>query len=381
MNQFNYIISGAGAAGLSLLMRMIRHPFFFDKKILVVDRQPKVHNDRTWCFWEQGSGLFEPLVHHRWQKMHFYSPRFSELLDLYPYEYKMIRGADFYSYVIEQAQLRPNITIQYGNVEALGNTGSGGFVLLDGEMITADYVFNSIMFGKPEVPLGKYFLLQHFKGWIIQANEGGFDPNTAILMDFRVDQRYGTTFVYVLPLSNSSALIEYTLFSAQTLPTEQYDDGLKAYIAQYLQLGDYSIVEEEFGTIPMTNIKFVKEVGRIINIGTAGGQTKASSGYTFSFIQKQSDALVVSLVKNGYPHVQQPFFEKRFHLYDSTLLNVLHNHTMGGADIFADLFSKNDPARVLRFLDNESDLQDEINIMSSVPSKIFLKAALKEMFK
>lgn len=381
MKQYDYIISGAGAAGLSLLMHLMQHRTLDHKKILIVDKAPKTTNDRTWCFWEQQPGLFEPIVHHSWQHLHFYSSYYSSLLDLYPYRYKMIRGIDFYNYVMSEAAKFANITFRYGNVEALANDGDGAGVIVDGERLTADYVFNSIIFSKPSVPADKYYLLQHFKGWMIETTEPNFNPAEATLMDFRVSQQHGTTFVYVLPVSANKALVEYTFFNKATLPPLAYNEALGNYLSSFLNITEYQVIEEEFGVIPMTNIKFLKGIGRIINIGTAGGQTKASSGYTFRFIQKQSGAIVNALLQNGDPNVTESIASKRFQLYDSTLLNILHNNKMGGDKIFAELFKKNDPDRVLRFLDNESNLEDEINIMGSVPSGIFMKAAFHEMFR
>ena len=200
-------------------------------------------------------------------------------------------------------------------------------------------------------------------------------------MDFRINQNHGTSFVYVLPVAPNKALVEYTLFTKDLLPHDEYEKVLHEYITTYLNLPHYHIAEQEFGIIPMTNVKFIKKIDRVINIGTAGGQTKASSGYTFQFIQKQTQQLVNDLITAGEIKDHAKFFERRFNLYDSTLLNILHNKKMGGDEIFADLFKKNAPERVLRFLDNESDLEDEMNIMASVPSGIFMKAAWQEMFK
>ena len=59
---YDYIILGAGCAGLSLLMRMIGSNQFNDKKILLIDKEQKNKNDRTWCFWEKDKGLFDPVV-------------------------------------------------------------------------------------------------------------------------------------------------------------------------------------------------------------------------------------------------------------------------------------------------------------------------------
>jgi lycopene beta-cyclase len=118
----------------------------------------------------------------------------------------------------------------------------------------------------------------------------------------------------------------------------------------------------------------------VINIGTAGGQTKGSSGYTFQFIQKHTEKLVSSLLQYGHPKSEESFMDKRFKMYDSTLLNILSNQKMAGDKIFSDLFQKNPSDRVLRFLDNESTLEDEINLMGTLPQGVFIKAAFQELF-
>src|SRR5688572_12426028 len=93
---YDYIIAGAGCAGLSLLARLIRSNQFNDKKILLIDREPKNKNDRTWCFWEKDTGFFEDLVYCRWNKLWFHGKNFSRRYEISPYQYKMIRGIDFY---------------------------------------------------------------------------------------------------------------------------------------------------------------------------------------------------------------------------------------------------------------------------------------------
>lgn len=380
MKHYDYIISGAGAAGLSLLMRLMQHKEFDNKKILVVDKAPKNQNDHTWCFWESQPGLFEQVVYRQWQRVNFFSHNYSSLIDINPYYYKMIRSIDFYNYVLKEAETRPNIIFKYGDIEAAGNEGNKALVIISGERYTADYVFNSILFGKPTVPPDKYYLLQHFKGFLIETKESAFNPSEATLMDFRVGQQYGTTFVYVLPLSDDRALVEYTLFTKTLLNESDYNNALHNYISSFLNVKDYIIEEQEFGIIPMTNMKFVKNIGRVINIGTAGGQTKGSTGYTFQFIQKHTEKLVSSLLQFGYPKDEESLIEKRFKLYDSILLNILNSNKISGEKIFTDLFKKNPVDRIFRFLDNETTLEDEINLMGTLPSREFMKAALHEMF-
>ena len=155
---------------------------------------------------------------------------------------------------------------------------------------------------------------------------------------------------------------------------------LKIISHQFLNINKYKILHAEFGVIPMTNYKFSKGENRIINIGTAGGDTKASSGYTFQFIQKHTAKIIDALLHEKNPLLTKSFFEKRFNLYDSILLNVLQHKKMSGDKIFAQLFKNNSVQSILKFLDNETTLKEELKIMNSVSLKTFLPAAIKEIF-
>jgi lycopene beta-cyclase len=197
-------------------------------------------------------------------------------------------------------------------------------------------------------------------------------------MDFRVHQQAGTTFAYVLPVDAHTALVEYTLFTPELLAPEQYDLELRNYIRDYLNIQEYTIREEEFGIIPMTDEKFQIHRNGVIHIGTAGGQTKASSGYTFRFIQKQSDEILRRLLK-GESLTQLKGTPWRFRFYDNTLLHILFHKSLPGNLIFPTLFRKNKATQVLKFLDNESTFVEELGIISSLPTWPFLKAALKQL--
>lgn len=293
----------------------------------------------------------------------------------------MIRGIDFYQHVQSLARQKSNIQFLYEPVSATGTRNNKAFVELPSGMYTADYVFNSILFQQPEIRNGEYMLLQHFKGWVIETETPTFNPAKATFMDFRVSQEEGTTFMYVLPLSATSALVEYTLFTENLLPEEKYTTELRAYLKTYLGIEKYTIEHEEFGIIPMTNHVFPSAEGKVVHIGIAGGQAKGSSGYAFQFIQKKTQSILDSLVNGSLPNRSVNWLERKFRFYDSVLLNVLHHRKLNGDKVFASIFQKNPPERVFRFLDNESGLWDDLKIMNSVPTKVFLKAAVKELFK
>ena len=354
---------------------------FKDQSILLIDQEDKSRNDRTWCFWEKSDGFFENIIHHSWSRAWFHDHGFSKLLDLSPYRYKMIRGIDFYSYCKEILSRQDNVSFLKSRIDGMGRSGEGPYLSAGGLKITSRFIFNSLIPEKHVVIPPFHDLLQHFKGWIIETPEPAFDAGVATLMDFRPSQKHGATFVYVMPLTDRRALVEYTLFSKSLLQDEEYEDGLRHYISDTLGIGSYAILEKESGVIPMTDQPFKKAEAGIVNIGTAGGNTKASTGYTFQFIQKQTAAIVHSLAKSGDPLKIPERSAKRFKWFDSVLLNVLAHHRMEGHDVFRILFKKNDPSSILRFLDNDSSVSTEVRLLNTLPIWPFLKAGVQEIHK
>ncbi len=375
--RFDYIIAGGGCAGLSLAMHMIRSGKFASKQVLLVEKEGKANNDRTWCFWEKEPGLFQDIVHKEWEEVSFYSEDFRKTFSIDPYRYKMIRGIDFYNYCHSEIEKQPNFTIRREEVgEVFSDQAGTGVILAKSGVIHAEHVFNSIIFKSPSLKKNTSWLLQHFKGWMIETPDDRFDAGKATIMDFRTRQQDGPSFCYLLPVGPRKALVEYTIFSSSLLDASAYDQQLREYIKEVLQLKDYTVTDEEFGVIPMTDHQFTPRKGKVVNIGTAGGQTKGSTGYTFNFIQKQSGKLVKEF--SGEEVEEEAKWRYRF--YDSVLLNVLKHRRFVGDKVFSRLFSGNDVQRIFRFLDNESSISDDLKIIGSLPTIPFLKGALHRMF-
>jgi len=377
--QYDYIIAGTGLAGCSLLVRMMQEPFFRSKKILAIDQSGKTGNDHTWCFWEKQPGIFEPVVYHQWNNARFASEKWDRLFSLAPYEYKMIRASDLYAFVKNLAAQHDNIDWHFEKIVSVENKCDSVTVHLQAVSVRAQYVFSSIRFEEFSVPDGKYFFWQHFRGWMIRSFQPSFDATVATLMDFSISQQNGAGFMYVLPVSAREALVEYTLFSTQPLSTEAYENELRKYISSKLNIHFYEIMHREHGMIPMTNMDFALQEGNVINIGMAGGQVKPSSGYAFQFIQKRTAGIVSSLAAGGKPFMQRSLREKKFRWYDSVMLNVMHHQAMPVPRIFERLFCANKPGRLLKFLDEETSLLQDISIMRSLPAQTFLQAAWRNL--
>jgi len=379
--KYDFIIAGSGCAGLSLLYRILQEPTLQNKSILVIDKDNKNYNDRTWCFWEKKEGVFESIVHAKWNTLEFISTDFEEKLDLGAYTYKMIQGIDFYNFVINLAKKFSNVTfLQESIVSITSNESTASVKTLDNSYL-GNVVFNSTAIFNPEIT-EENSLLQHFKGWVIKTAKPVFTPEVGRLMDFGVSQKNGTTFMYVLPTSTTEALIEYTLFTTTVLEKETYNTALKKYIKEELKIENYSIVHEEFGVIPMSLAKFEKNPQKnIINIGTAGGFTKASSGYTFQFIQKDVAEIVARIKLDKNLNINTSFENKLYNWYDRTLIDVLLSEKLTGKEIFTEIFQKNSPEKILAFLGNESTLLEDITIMTSLPIKPFLFSGIKQLLK
>ncbi|WP_024482121.1 lycopene cyclase family protein [Cellulophaga baltica] len=380
MSSFDYIIIGAGAAGLSLANAMGKDSFFSKKSILLLDKNAKQTNDRTWCFWEKGEGDFDDILHKKWSSIQFAGQQIDQKYPIAPYEYKMIQGLDFYASMFKKLDEYPNITFLNEEVISVINTATVNTVKTANNTFIAATLFNSIFDYKEALQQQKYPVLQqHFIGWFIKTEQPVFDPKVATFMDFSIPQRGNTRFMYLLPTTAHEALIEYTLFSEHLLKASEYEEAIKKYISQKIGVDNYEIVEKEQGSIPMTSYNFTsKNTSKQIFIGTAGGWTKASTGYTFKSTQKKVTLLIQHL-KDQKP-LQNFGKRDKFWFYDLLLLDILHRRNDLGQSIFEALFKNRKPQLIFKFLDEETNLLEDVKFISALSPMPFIKALLRRIF-
>jgi lycopene beta-cyclase len=384
MNHYDYIFAGAGLSSLMTVYEMMVSEKFNYKSILLLEADTKKNNDRTWCFWENPNGAFENIVHKKWDFAWFANENFSRDLDLNPYQYKMIRGLDFYNSIFEMIKKKENIT--FINEKVIDFSDLNTHVLVETETLkyTCDKLFNSIY--NPEIVKSqtRYPLLQqHFIGWFIKTKEAVFTPEKLTFMDFSIPQKGNTLFMYVLPTSPNEALLEPTLFSHQLLKKEEYEAEIHSY-AKKLGITEFEIVEKEQGNIPMTSYPFWKNnTKNILNIGSAGGWTKASTGFTFKHTSKKSKKLVAFLQSDISTALRMTKFEKRdkFWFYDLLFLDVLDKNNELGSAVFSSLFKKGNPVLILKFLDEETSFIEDLQVMLKCPKIPFIKALLSRLIR
>jgi len=378
MSQYDYIITGSGASGLMLAYRMANDSFFDNSSILIIDKEKKNSDDRTWCFWENGEGEWDELLHKSWDKILFESNTYKNTIPLQSYAYKMLRSGVFYDKLWNFINTKNNIRFIEDTVVNIKGSEDGAIV----ETLKSKYfttkLLNSIDLNKKYTLQKKYpVLLQHFCGWFIETDKISFDDSTATFMDFTVDQKRNTRFMYVLPISPNKALFEYTLFSKEVLTKEEYESELLKYLA-IKSITEYTITEIEQGVIPMTSYKFWEQNSKnILHIGTVGGWTKASTGYTFKNTSKKTIQLIAFLkTENDFTHFRK---KTRFWWYDLLLIDVLSSYNHLGSKLFSTLFKRNSLKNVFRFLDEETIFIEDLRIMLSMPPLRFIKALFRRV--
>ena len=373
MKRFDYIICGGGASGLLLSNALLSDKHFNDKKILVIEKDSKTDNDKTFGFWNDKESVLDNIVFKEWEYAEFRDSNSHNSFLLSPYKYKMIKSNEFYSYIGNKISKASNFTYLNSTVNEIDQVNNK--VITDDGEFSCSIIFSSIY---NEVSFKKYPLLkQHFIGWTIETKNESFDDNKITFMDFSVDQKDEIRFMYILPFSKNKALIEYTLFSSDIISDDEYEKEIKAYLKKSNIL-NYSIVEKEKGMIPMTCYPFFeKNTDNYFQIGTAGGWSKPSTGYTIKNSIEKIDIIINSLKQNK--PLSKIRFKNRFWYYDLLFLDVLIASRGKGSQVFSDLFKNNDPIKIFKFLDEKTSLMEELSIFLSVDIKTFVRSLLKRI--
>jgi lycopene beta-cyclase len=374
--KYDIIIAGGGLSGLSLAWYLARGGY--KGEVLVVDSTFAPHNDKTWCFWTKSDPPFKEIVYKRWKKTWVSVLDYSTFRYLHEFTYYCIRSGDFREYVLRELRKHKNFELLEENIlDFSSNKKKAVLLTKGGDSYLANHIFQSVMKPKDlkESDI-KYPLLQHFLGWEIEVGEPSFDPETFTIMDFDNDFSPGVGFMYVLPYSRHNALFEFTVFSGKKLPKKEYKKKIRNYLYHTYGLDKehYKITRKEFGVIPMQDwphIPFYEN--NVMNLGAVGGQTKPSTGYTFSRIQNYTQQLAQNLIQGFEPLPPQPS-KFKYRYYDLLLLHVLSNSTEESLRIFKSLYKNNTLDDLFLFLGEDTTFWQDLKIMNSVPYTPFLKA-------
>jgi len=350
MEKFDFVIIGGGCAGLSLAYELDLHEKLSKKTLAIVEPRKEYKRDKTWSFWKVNSHNFEDCVKKNWREFSIKTRSDYKVIKCDNFRYQSIDSGLFYNKINERLKKNKNIKF-VKNINYLNTSNS--------------FVFNSV----PVLENTETNLWQHFHGIEIETNEEFFNDSKVDLMDFDCEQRNNVHFFYILPFSKKKAIIETTWLSKEDASLKDYESQIKNYINK-LGIKDYKINFKEQGAIPLFHPINDKKVNKI-NIGTAGGMTRLSTGYTFLNIQEHSKYIRMNI--ENIKNIKKYEIGKKYQILDKIFLRVLKKHPEKMPQIFSNIFNASYD-NAIKFLSNKSNILEDLSIILKMPKWIFIKS-------
>ena len=355
MKEFDYIIIGGGCAGLSLAYELEIYEKLKDKTLAIIEPREEYKKDKTWSFWKVTPHNFDDCVKKNWENFSINIPNNTNHLQCNNFPYQSVDSGLFYEKINSKLKENKNI-IFFKDLKEINLKNS--------------FIFNSV----PSVKKDHNNFWQHFCGVEIETQNDFFDDSIFNLMDFDCDQRESVHFFYTLPYSKTKALVESTWLSRMNDESQKdYDKQIKDYIENHLNLKNYKIVYKEEGAIPLFYPSYAQEKNKI-NIGTAGGMTRLSTGYTFLNIQEHSKYIRENI--DNISDTKKFEISKKYQFLDDVFLGVLEEHPEKMPNIFFKMF-KSSPKTIIKFLSNKSNFFEDLSIILKMPKWTFIKALFR----
>jgi lycopene beta-cyclase len=196
-------------------------------------------------------------------------------------------------------------------------------------------------------------------------------------MDFQRSEVAGrTVFFYTLPFSPHEALVEATYLDHPALAPACADNALGEWLENVTSGSSYRVQFREQGALRMEvggSVDRSARLSRYVLIGTAGGRVKASSGYAFLRIQRQSLAIARALANGRNP--PQQLEPVRYELLDRVFMTALSRDPEAVPGYFLQLFRNVPPDELVRFLSECGSAAETIKVAFSLPKLPFAAAA------
>lgn len=376
--EYDIIITGAGCAGMQLMRAIIHHPLYKNQSILLIDDGKSIQQQKTWCFWHKPNGhVYETIISKQWNQLTLGFEGNLYTKSIAPYVYSYINSDDFFGLHLDLIQFHPQIQYREEQVLLTEKKEDGFYISTNTSAYKATHLFSCNWDQKQVFEKSKIALQQQFYGWMIETDKPVFNTTAATLMDFRTDQQQGVSFVYLLPFTAHTALVEFTSFTDKPYDVLYFEKKLSDYIHHTFN-SSFRICKKEQALIPMTDYRFSRFTKEgAIAIGTAAGMVKPTTGYAFNRILRDSKLLANQLLSGK--HIVQ-FESSRFRFYDQLLLQLIQKEPSTAKYILETLFKKVPYARILQFLDEDTHLWQETGIFSKLPKSAFIQT-IPELWK
>ena len=350
-------IIGDGCAALSLAARADEMPYH--RLTLAHPENAPPPQDHIWGFWKiAGLEVAADLARHRWSCWRVATAEGEALLWSQKHAYHALQRKKWEA---RCADLAKDHGVGFVSQKNLRDVPGGQ--LLDSR--------------PPTIPPGQ--MIQHFIGREIIAPKGSFDPTQAILMDFRCDQSRGIHFIYFLPFSDRIALVESTMFASRREPDSFFEEAITQYLATHCGVVKFTTERTETGAIPLGRLP--PSLSTMVGLGGNGGAIRPSSGYAFTFIQKQVSDIIaraskaaVTTDREGPLAVRSP--HKSVDLWmDEIFVAVLRHWPARAPALFLRIARALNGDEFALFLSGEAGWGLRLKVILAMPKWIFIRAA------
>ena len=351
-------IIGGGCAAFSLARLVNKIPL---KNInLFLGKKNDIPQDHFWGFWknEFNEDAYKN-ANHIWTRWSIFTENSKTTLSSTKHPYCVIKRKRWLS--VCKSELKSN-KINYFKENVIERDN---YLFVKDQKIKSELIFDS---RPPDIP--STALLQHFQGYVVTANKDVFDETAVILMDFRCDQSKGMHFIYLLPFSKKKALVESTIFSKKIENKKFYTTEISKYLKKYFDLSSFKVSNHEKGVIPMHQISIKSP--NSFNIGTRGGAVRPSSGYAFTFIQKQVSQISNQINKNIL--INTEIHNKVDLFLDKIFITVIDKSPQLAPKIFSRLASQLNGDEMAKFMSGECSILTKLKVIFSMPKLPFIKS-------
>jgi lycopene beta-cyclase len=335
--------------------------------ITLFDCRPRLpHPQRTFCFFQRGSREYFDGPTFAWKHVAFRGAMFERSVDVSASPYTMVRGQDLFDHLLSDLESR-GVAFFWGSREIVldGNT-----VRRDGEPHTFDAVIDAAFDARE----AKSILWQSFAGVWITSEQELFNPTTAVLMDLQESSSAApVSFMYILPTSTHTALVEHTTFSPTPMPQEYHLERCRAWISERA-LGPCTEGETEYGQIPMGYQRRVPAAGSLC-IGTTTGTVRPATGYAFVTSQDQARQVAREILYQTSP--APPRHPWWLTAADTLFLRALRQRPEVGERLMARLLARTQAQALISFLSDDVSFRDAVRVWMSVPKLSMLRSLVR----
>jgi lycopene beta-cyclase len=361
------LVGGGLSAGLIALALKRRRP---DVRVAIVESGPAFGGNHTWSSFAgdlsaEGAAVAAPLIAHRWNSYSVRFPRYHRQLGA---PYQSATSGRLHAALVEA--LPPEARHLGVPVAAVSPTS---VTLANQQVITAAAVIDARGQGpSPALELG----FQKFVGLEVEL-EAPHGLSGPIIMDATVDQHDGYRFVYTLPFSPNTALIEDTYYAdGANLDRAAVAARVEAYAtAQGWRIA--RILRNEDGVLPIAiagdiRAHLAQYPAGVAPVGMAAALFHPVTGYSFP------DAVRLALHVAALPDLSGPSIDSAVRAYAIRCWNERGFYRLLNKMLFRaaypderrqvlERFYGLDAALVGRFYAGHSSLYDKARILTGKP--------------